>query len=65
MTVTAPESMGIQIDGDQAVVNNEGESAITNGGTGTRLTVRRHANNNGKTTLTARIPPVRKWNNGK
>ncbi len=24
MTVTDPESIGIQIDGDQAIVNNEG-----------------------------------------
>ncbi|MGC6643400.1 hypothetical protein ACP0G5_27590, partial [Escherichia coli] len=36
MTVTDPESMGIQIDGDKAIVNNEGESTITNGGTGTQ-----------------------------
>ncbi|EQA1490690.1 hypothetical protein AT428_003976 [Escherichia coli] len=37
MTVTDPESIGIQIDGDQAIVNNEGESTITNGGTGTQI----------------------------
>ncbi|EPM9639901.1 hypothetical protein ACTT7U_004962, partial [Escherichia coli] len=39
-------------DGDQAVVNNEGESAITNGGTGTQINGDdATANNNGKTTV--------------
>ncbi|WP_252367934.1 hypothetical protein, partial [Escherichia coli] len=52
MTVTDPESMGIQIDGDQAVVNNEGESTITNGGTGTQINGDdATANNSGKTTV--------------
>ncbi|MCV1115822.1 hypothetical protein MLK34_026170, partial [Escherichia coli] len=37
MTVTDPESIGIQIDGDKAVVNNEGDSSISNGGTGTQI----------------------------
>ncbi len=60
MTVTDPESIGIQVD-DQAVVNNEGESAITNGGTGTQI----NGDDAWQTTtakppLTARIPPVRK-----
>ncbi|EIF15621.1 autotransporter/adhesin, partial [Escherichia coli O32:H37 str. P4] len=40
------------VDGDQAVVNNEGESAITNGGTGTQINGDdATANNNGKTTV--------------
>ncbi|MFE4067812.1 hypothetical protein ACFQ8H_29080, partial [Escherichia coli] len=52
MTVTDPESIGIQIDGDKAVVNNEGESTITNGGTGTQINGDdATANNNGKTTV--------------
>ncbi len=34
MTVTDPDSIGIQIDGDKAVVNNDGDNAISNGGTG-------------------------------
>ncbi|MGE9115897.1 hypothetical protein, partial [Escherichia coli] len=52
MTVTDPESMGIQIDGDKAIVNNEGESTITNGGTGTQINGDdATANNNGKTTV--------------
>ncbi|MCF3423841.1 autotransporter outer membrane beta-barrel domain-containing protein, partial [Escherichia coli] len=47
-----PESIGIQIDGDKAVVNNEGESTITNGGTGTQINGDdATANNNGKTTV--------------
>ncbi|OPI60707.1 hypothetical protein BFQ23_25260 [Escherichia coli] len=37
MTVTDPDSIGIQIDGDKAVVNNDGDSAISNGGTGTQV----------------------------
>ena len=28
---------GIQIDGDKAVVNNDGDNAISNGGTGTQV----------------------------
>ena len=52
MTVTDPESIGIQIDGDKAVVNNEGESTITNGGTGTQINGDdATANNSGKTTV--------------
>ncbi|WP_227914781.1 hypothetical protein, partial [Escherichia coli] len=52
MTVTDPESMGIQIDGDKAIVNNEGESTITNGGTGTQINGDdATANNSGKTTV--------------
>ncbi len=52
MTVTDPESIGIQIDGDQAIVNNEGESTITNGGTGTQINGNdATANNSGKTTV--------------
>ena len=37
MTVTDPDSIGIQIDGDEAVVNNDGDNAISNGGTGTQV----------------------------
>ena len=33
----SPDSIGIQIDGDKAVVNNDGGSAISNGGTGTQI----------------------------
>ncbi|HCS5582284.1 TPA: autotransporter domain-containing protein, partial [Escherichia coli] len=39
-------------DGDQAIVNNEGESTITNGGTGTQINGNdATANNSGKTTV--------------
>ncbi|MCN9391210.1 hypothetical protein MLF65_25585, partial [Escherichia coli] len=52
MTVTDPESIGIQIDGDKAIVNNEGDSTISNGGTGTQINGDdATANNNGKTTV--------------
>ncbi len=37
MTVTDPDSIGILIDGDKAIVNNDGDNAISNGGTGTQV----------------------------
>ena len=37
MTVTDPDSIGILIDGDKAIVNNDGDNAISNGGTGTQI----------------------------
>ncbi len=37
MTVADADSIGIQIDGDKAVVNNDGDNAISNGGTGTQV----------------------------
>ncbi|HGB9445647.1 TPA: autotransporter domain-containing protein, partial [Escherichia coli] len=52
MTVTDPDSIGIQIDGDKAVVNNDGDSAISNGGTGTQINGdEATVNNNGNTTV--------------
>ncbi|EKK2478732.1 autotransporter domain-containing protein, partial [Escherichia coli] len=52
MTVTDPDSIGIQIDGDKAVVNNDGDSAISNGGTGTQVNGdEATVNNNGNTTV--------------
>ncbi|GCV22961.1 hypothetical protein HmCmsJML025_03810 [Escherichia coli] len=37
MTVTDPDSIGILIDGDKAIVNNDGDNAIRNGRTGTQV----------------------------
>ncbi|HCT7080503.1 TPA: EntS/YbdA MFS transporter, partial [Escherichia coli] len=52
MTVTDPDSIGIQIDGDKAVVNNDGDNAISNGGTGTQVNGdEATVNNNGSTTV--------------
>ena len=52
MTVTDPDSIGIQIDGDKAVVNNDGDNAISNGGTGTQVNGdEATVNNNGNTTV--------------
>ncbi|HAN2308610.1 TPA: EntS/YbdA MFS transporter, partial [Escherichia coli] len=47
-----PDSIGIQIDGDKAVVNNDGDSAVSNGGTGTQVNGdEATVNNNGSTTV--------------
>ncbi len=52
MTVTDPDSIGILIDGDKAIVNNDGDNAISNGGTGTQVNGdEATVNNNGKTTV--------------
>ncbi len=52
MTVTDPDSIGIQIDGDKAVVNNDGDNAISNGGTGTQVNGdEATVNNNSSTTV--------------
>ncbi|EIM7467830.1 EntS/YbdA MFS transporter, partial [Escherichia coli] len=43
---------GLQIDGDKAVVNNDGDNAISNGGTGTQVNGdEATVNNNGSTTV--------------
>ena len=52
MTVTDPDSIGIQIDGDKAVVNNDGDNTILDGGTGTRIT------GDDATATTVAIPPL-------
>ena len=52
MTVADADSIGIQIDGDKAVVNNDGDNAISNGGTGTQVNGdEATVNNNGNTTV--------------
>ena len=52
MTVTDPDSIGILIDGDKAIVNNDGDNAISNGGTGTQINGdEATVNNNGNTTV--------------
>ncbi|HHU7861348.1 TPA: autotransporter domain-containing protein [Escherichia coli] len=52
MTVADADSIGIQIDGDKAVVNNDGDNAISNGGTGTQVNGdEATVNNNGSTTV--------------
>ncbi|MFL7133268.1 hypothetical protein IXY04_14310, partial [Escherichia coli] len=61
MTVTDPESIGIQIDGDKAVVNNEARAPSPTAAPARRLTVTTpQQTTTAKPSLTARIPPVRK-----
>ncbi len=60
MTVTDPDSIGILIDGDKAIVNNDGDNAISNGGTGTQVNGdEATVNNNGKPPLMVRARPAR------
>ena len=50
-TVDGKDSAGTEINGDKAIVNNDGDSTILDGGTGTRITGDdATANNSGNTT---------------
>ncbi len=51
-TVDGKDSTGTEINGDKAIVNNDGDSTILDGGTGTRITGDdATANNSGNTTV--------------